>query len=335
MEPVRNQPFRRPYGRRRGFAILSLIIAPACFAGCTSPGASAGKTATPEAAAPQSRVTLGAGVTYVALPIGANEGVNLLDIDLGAGGRAVITTSNVRLAGGEVVGDSLLPREWLDKRKALGAVNGGYFGRDHSDAKEIIGLLVQGGRVRHTAPLLTGHGSATLSAGQYVRSAFGLSANGTPSIVWAATDPANPQRVLQYDSPTPSGPSDGVPWRIHNAVGCGPMLIHNGAIVVTDRKERLASDGALPRTFLAYDGAPGRPRHLLVGIASAITFADLAQFLTAYFPKAHGTRAEAAMCLDGGASTQMSVRDASGVQSPRDTGVTVPTSIVVTPSNRG
>ncbi|MCW3059566.1 MAG: hypothetical protein JWQ02_1387 [Capsulimonas sp.] len=333
MEPFSNPPLRRLSRRRRGFAVLSL--AAVCLAGCQTSKPEVKTTSPTEASAEHPRVNLTGGVTYAALPIGPTEGVDLLDVDLSSGARVAVAAEGIRRMDGDIVGASILPSEWLERRKAVGAVNGGYFGRDHKDVKEIIGLLVQRGRVRHTAPPLTGHGSATLAAGQYVRSAFGLFSDGTPSIVWAATDPANPQSVLQYDTPTPRRAGDGVPWRIDSAVGCGPMLIHGGQTVVTDRKERLSNEGARPRTFLAYDGAPGHPQHLLIGIASALTFTDLAQFLVDYFPKTHGTRAQAAMCLDGGSSTQMSVRDASGVQSPRDTGVTVPTSIVVTAANPG
>ena len=121
------------------------------------------------------------------------------------------------------------------------------------------------------------------------------------------------------------------PWPVVSAVGCGPTLIQRGCFVVTDRLERLASPGALPRTFVAYDAPRGRPTHFVLGIASSMTFQDLAAFLQTYFPHYDGTRVEAAMCLDGGASTQLSYRSGSMTQSPRFTGVTVPDAVVILP----
>lgn len=118
---------------------------------------------------------------------------------------------------------------------------------------------------------------------------------------------------------------------MRDVVGCGPTLIQQGKSVVTDRLERLASPGPLPRTFVAYDGPAGRPAHFLLGIASGMTYPDLAAFLTDYFARYDGTRAEAAMCLDGGASTQLSYRRRNTVQSPRFTGVTVPDAVVIRP----
>jgi exopolysaccharide biosynthesis protein len=114
-------------------------------------------------------------------------------------------------------------------------------------------------------------------------------------------------------------------------VGCGPTLIQAGKTVVTDRRERLASPGARPRTFVAYDGPPGRPTHFVLGVASALTFPDLAVFLQDYFTRYDATRAEAAMCLDGGASTQLSFRQGNAVQSPLATGVSVPDAVILRP----
>ena len=76
----------------------------------------------------------------------------------------------------------------------------------------------------------------------------------------------------------------------------------------------------------------GRPKHLLVGTASGTDFHALAAFLVGYFPRHDGTRAEAAMCLDGGASTQMTYRANGALQSPRETGVTVPDALVLVPT---
>ncbi len=256
--------------------------------------------------------------------------MDIVDIDLDhANAHLTIQTRGIVLVHGRVVGQAYTPRDWLTRLHGLAAVNGGYFGQeDAQERKEFVGLLVQKGRVRHAAPPLLGHGSATVARGGYVRSAFGLTGDGSPQIAWAATEAGKPQGLRVFSSPMGRR---GAVWRIVNAVGCGPMLISEGKSVVTDYQERLVSPGPVPRTFVAYDSDGGRPRHLLLGMASGTDFHDLAALIAGYFPRYDGTTVEAAMCLDGGASTQMTYRLNGNLQSPRETGVTVPDAIVLLP----
>ena len=275
--------------------------------------------------------TLAPGVVHRAIPTTAGAGIDLIDIDLERSRcRLSLQTQGITLSQGRVVGAAFTPRDWLTRTHGLMAVNGGYFGgEDGAGRKEFVGLLVQKGRVRHAAPPLFGSGSATIRKGAYVRSAFGLKPEGTPSIVWAATAPGRPQSLKSYAGPMRS---ESAPWTVADAVGCGPTLIANGKIVVTQYQERLVSPGPVPRTFVAYDnGAGGRPKHLVVGIASGSDYAALAAFLSRYFPQYDKTQAEAAMCLDGGASTQMTYVVNGETQSPRETGVTVPDALVLLP----
>lgn len=257
-------------------------------------------------------------------------GVDIIDIDLDtARARWTIQTSGITMEEGRVVGQARTPRDWLTRLNGLASVNGGYFGgEDAQGRKEFVGLLVQKGRVRHAAPPLHGQGSATVRRGQYVRSTFGLTKDGKPIIVWAATEPGHPQSLRVYDAPMSR---HGQPWRIVSAVGCGPRLITEGRVAVSDYEERLVSPGPAPRTFVAYDAPNGRPRHLLLGMASGATFQDLAAFLKNYFPQYDQTQAAEAMCVDGGASTQMAYRLNGTLQSPRETGVTVPDALVLLP----
>lgn len=275
--------------------------------------------------------TLASGVLHRAVPLTTDTGIDVIDVDLDrARARWTIGTRGIQMVNGRVVGQAWTPRDWLTRLGGLAAVNGGYFGGEDSQGrKEFVGLLVQKGRVRHAAPLLHGQGSATIRRGQYVRSAFGLTADGEPLIVWAATDVGHPQSLRTFAAPMGRR---GDEWHVANAVGCGPTLISGGRIVTTQYQERLVSPGPRPRTFVAYDAVNGKPRHLLVGMASGADFHALAAFIAGYFPRYDGTQAEAAMCLDGGASTQMTYRMNGVLQSPRETGVTVPNALVLVPS---
>ena len=297
--------------------------------GCAPHSASAPGTAA--SAAPAAAAdTLAPGVLHRAIPTRAGAGIDLVDISLAVSScRLTVQTQGVTRFQGHVVGQAYTPHDWLTRTHGLMAVNGGYFGQeDAAGRKEVVGLLVQRGRVRHAAPPLTGSGSATIHKGQYVRSAFGLLPGGLPSIVWAATAPGNPQAVTAYAGPM------GRPvaaWRAADAVGCGPTLISGGKMVVTQYGERLVSPGPEARTFVAYDGPAGHPKHLVVGIASGADFSELAAFLARYFPRYDHTHAEAAMCLDGGASTQMTYVVGGTALSPRETGMTVPDALVLLP----
>jgi len=273
---------------------------------------------------------LAPGVVHRSIPTSAGAGIDLVDIDLEHSRcRLTLQTQGITLSQGRVVGQAWTPREWLARTHGLLAVNGGYFGgEDGAGRKEFVGLLVQKGRVRHAAPPLAGSGSATIRKGSYVRSAFGLEAGGTPTIAWAATAPGRPQSLKSYSGPMRR---ESAAWGVADAVGCGPTLIANGKIVVTQYQERLVSPGPEPRTFVAYDSVQGRPKHLVVGIASGSSYAALAALLSRYFSRCDGTSAEAAMCLDGGASTQMTYLLNGKSQSPRETGVTVPDALVLLP----
>lgn len=288
------------------------------------PAVTGGRTASGDALAP--------GVVHRAIPLTTGTGIDVIDVDLDrAQARWTIQTRGIQKAQGRVVGQAWTPREWLTRLGGLAAVNGGYFGEyeDAQGRKDFVGLLVQKGRVRQSAPPLHGQGSPTIRRGQYVRSAFGLTADGRPMIVWAATDVGRPQSLHVFEAPMGRR---GAEWRVTQAVGCGPTLIAGGKIVVTQYGERLVSPGPRPRTFVAYDRVDGRPRHLLVGMASGADFHALAAFVAAYFPRYDGTQAEAAMCLDGGASTQMTYRLGGALQSPRETGVTVPDALALLPT---
>jgi len=300
------------------------------LAGC-APHESAVNAAPPRSIT-QAGDQLALGVIHRAIATGPESGIDLIDVDLDrARAHWTIQTRGIRLVNGHVIGQAFTPREWLTRLNGLGAVNGGYFGNyeDENGRKDFVGLLVQGSKVRHAAPPLMGEGSAAIRRGQYIRSAFGLTSSGLPRIDWAATELGRPQALNLYNAPMGKRLTS---WRVAQAVGCGPTLITGGKIMVTDLTERLVSPGPLPRTFVAYDDVGGKPQHLLIGIASSADFPTLGAWIHGYFPHYDGSRAQAAMCLDGGASTQMTYSYQGSLESPRDTGVTVPDALVLLPT---
>lgn len=336
--PIPGEPYRAKRANTR-FASAGLFRLPPASIGVRAGGllffslflpGCAPRTAPTSAvsAATVSTDTLAPGVVHRAIPTHDGAGIDLVDITLARTRcRLSIQTQGITRADGYVVGVAHTPHEWLTRTHGLLAVNGGYFGaEDKLGRKELVGLLVQQGRVRHAAPPLTGSGSATIRRGQYIRSAFGLLPDGTPQITWAATESGAPQSVTAYEGPMSR---QRTAWKVVDAVGCGPTLISGGKIDLTQYQERLVSPGPEARTFVAYDGPSGHPGHLVIGIASGTDFQDLAVFLSRYFPRYDRTRVQAAMCLDGGGSTQMSYLFNGAVESPRETGVTVPDALVL------
>lgn len=271
--------------------------------------------------------TLAKGVTHEAIQTGDSEGVDLIDVAMPNSAVALqVGAEDVASVNGSITAVARTPDDWLSDEHVVAAVNGGYFGADHGDRKEIVGLLVTEGRVRHAAPPIQGSGSANLAPASYVRSAFGIMADGTPRITWAATRPGAPQTLYAYPGPILNGAGRSGrrsrSWHPDMAIGCGPSLIHNGVIDITDRLERLVNPMPCPRTFVAY-GEPGGAQHFVMGIASSMTYRQVAEFLVKYFADHHYGTPWAAMCLDGGASTQMSYRAGGTKTHPRYTGVTV------------
>jgi len=332
------RPFLRPLNRRshtsqrpsRAFHIsFALLFA---LTGCQ--GSLTNRSSSPNDTAQASTTdheTLAKGVTHYGIQTGPATGIDIIAVDLATtNARLSVGAKDIRADGGAIVARAITPTQWV-KGGALAAVNGGYFGEDHDTAKEIVGLLVQNGRVRHAAPALTGRGGNGLAPGHYVRSVFGLMPGGAPRITWAATDIGHAQTIRAYDTPTPANLANGVAWRPLSAIGCGPTLIHNGKSVVTDRSERLVSEGPLPRTFVAYDLVDGHPRHVAFGIANAATFDEITTELQDFFSTYEHTRAWAAMCFDGGSSTQMTYRIGKTISAPRETEVGVTDCLLVVP----
>lgn len=261
-------------------------------------------------------------------------GVQVLDVDLRqASVRPVVVAEGIERRRNNFVGDCRTVREWAERAGALGGLNGGFFGDMYDDRgrrKQIVGLAMVNGEVVAPGGLV----ASTRQRGErFLRAAIGFAADGTPDIAWASGERSGGAR--RYAEPV--NPGSGTRWRVRSAVACGPRLFVRGQRRITVREERLASPGRLMRAFVAYDvDAENKPRHLLLGRADAMEFEDVADFLTAYFQRTHGTRPHDALCLDGGPSAQMVYRDGSGeLRDAEPTGVLVPTAILLLPRRPG
>jgi hypothetical protein len=291
--------------------------------------------------------------------------VSLLDVDLACPGvRVEVAAADAtRRASGCSDGAAHTVADWCRSTGAVAGINGGFFGRDlAAGRKEIVGLMKLDGelyarapryRVRHgasgvgrsaggelgrvaEAPLETESQpteaepptpNAQRPTPYYAHSAFGFGRDGRPKIDWVVSDPRRPSRLLAFDHP--EGLRSGLPWEVQSGVSGGPRLIARSQIRVSDRSERLASHGLLPRTFIGYASQDGAPRHLVLAVATAMTFEDAARFLDRYFRRFHGLPCEEAMGLDGGPSSQLVYREGGVLVEAQSSDVTVPTCLLV------
>ena len=299
---------------RRGSILLALAAALGLIAG------GLGVPRRPASGADTDRIA--PGVSVRRLQRGAAS-VRVVEVDLSAPGvRLGIASADIAVRQGLITGRALTLPDWMQRSGAVAGVNGGFFGRSAGpDHKEIVGLLKHEGRVRVAGPVYRSRPART----PYARCTLGLTAAGRPQIAWVTSRPGRPQTLRAHAAPEISGP--GSAWRVREAVACGPRLVRGGRIEVSARSERLASPGALPRTFLGYGGASDR--YLVLCATGAMEFEDCARFLMEYFRREHGTACSEGMALDGGGSTQAAWRRGARIESGPVPLTTVPTAVLV------
>jgi exopolysaccharide biosynthesis protein len=302
---------------------LALCIgAFAALAGC-APGPSRS-----HGAAPGGPVTVAPGVAYRQDTCDAGAGrcrVWSLDIDLrSAGVRAEVAAGQAAPEGGVVMADSRTVRDWCAQRGALGAINGGFFGVTRAPRKEVIGLLARDGTVLSGGRLVRARGSG---ARWFARSVLSFDRAGLPHIGWCVARRGAAALLTEYEAPT--DPHILRRLRAVSAVACGPRLVAGARPRVCDREERLVSPPSVPRTFVAYDTQHGKPRHLLLAVGSAMTYADASTYAQRHFERVHGTVCAEAMCLDGGGSSQLVYWNGETYEQPYGAPVTVPTAVIV------
>ncbi len=241
-----------------------------------------------------------------------------------------------RKHGGQLAGKAHTVLEWCKLTGSPAGINGGYFGETIGGYRQIEGMLISGGKSygsSHWIKARAGKGPA------FTRCAFAMLPDNRPVIGWAVS--GTPGKILLYPSPVNTG--GGLQLKASSAISCGPRLIADGEIDITDKAERLVSSAPLPRTFLAYDVSGGKPLHFVMGISMTMTYKDVALFLQSYFRKEHHSHCAEAMCLDGGGSSQLVYRnpknngksgeDRTQYVDSRPSLVPVPTAILLKTSN--
>lgn len=255
--------------------------------------------------------------------------VRVIEVDLAAPGvRVEVAAGEIALRSGQVTGRARTLPAWLRATGAVAGINGGFFGTAvGGEYRGIVGLLKREGRVRAAAPVYR----ARPSGRGYARAALGFTRAGRPYVAWVTSRPGDPQQLRRHPEPDQLEPAR--PWHVHQALACGPRLLREGKIEVTDRAERLVSAGPLPRTFVGFGGPGGAaaapPRYLLLCAADGMEFTECARFLREYFPRRGLGACREGMALDGGGSTQAAWRERGAVSADPDPGTAVPTALLV------
>jgi len=267
--------------------------------------------------------TVAAALFLSSLPLLVTGCVDLASADV----QPVVVAAKVERRGNNFIGDAKTVREWADEYGAVGGMNAGFFGDTYDQVgrrKQIVQLAVVDGKT--LAPGARMQSSRTPGE-TYLRSAVGFGED-RPSMTWAT---GNIKNVLRRHDGGPLNQSDGMPWNVKWAVACGPRLFADGRRFITDRDERLVSQGKLARAFVAYDWENGKPRHLVLGRADAMEFTEIATFLTDYFKRVHQSAPRDALCMDGGPSAQVVYKSNGALDDAEATGVLVPTAILLVP----
>ncbi len=263
-----------------------------------------------------------------------------VQLNLAAFNINIVADNPIRRKNGKIFGPARTVSSWCSLRNALAGINGGFFGETDGEYKQIEGPFCQDGKVYNGGAWLQ---SKKHIGEQFVRSIFAVDRNGVPVITWGTVH--SDTRLEVFDNPTIRIPSKTV--SVSSAVGCGPRLIANGLVRITDAEERLVSKSPRARTYVAYDMSTEknkrRPSHFVMGIAMDMTYTDIARFLTRYYRNNYSSVCAEAMCLDGGSSSQLVFRLPHGGLSRRSTKneyldtrpslVSVPTAILLVPKN--
>ncbi|WP_207512716.1 phosphodiester glycosidase family protein [Longitalea luteola] len=212
-------------------------------------------------------------------------------------------------------GNSYTPSEFYNREgKPYIVVNGGYFS---PQTRQNLNLIMREGKiVAYNVPAL----KSLLSDSFYyaTRSAFGISKNRQADVAWVFTDTAKRWPYGFQTHPIIAKGSNPDPsftdlhtieqwnwWKMHTAIGGGPVLVQEGAVFITNKEEQLYAferNDRHPRTAIGYT----RNHRLIIlviqgrspGIAEGATLDEEARILV-------DLGCVEAINLDGGGSSCM------------------------------
>ncbi|MEM6326264.1 MAG: phosphodiester glycosidase family protein [Bacteroidota bacterium] len=198
---------------------------------------------------------------------------------------------------------------FADRREALVALNGGYYGGMQSFSL----VLDDGQAVASNIAALNRNGLVYYPT----RGAFGLLADGQPDVAWiynvagtqTAYDVPNANLNGQTPEPQPSAtfPAGARAWDVQTAIGGGPVLVENGEVRLTWEAEVFFGGSGVDttlsraRTAAGYDG-DGRLLLFAAAENPGLTLRETAEAMRAL-------GAVEAVNLDGGGSTNLIAGD--------------------------
>jgi exopolysaccharide biosynthesis protein len=226
-------------------------------------------------------------------------------------------------------GDCYTPSQFYTKEGSpYIVVNGGYFS---FQTNQNLNVIIRNGKmVAYNIPAL----KSLFSDSFYyaTRSAFGISKKRQPDVAWLFTDTAKRWPYAFQTHPIIAKGSNPDPsftdlrtieqwnwWKMHTAIGGGPVLVQEGAVMITNKEEQLYAfekNDRHPRTAIGYT----RNKRLIIlviqgrapGIAEGATLEEEARMLV-------DLGCVEALNLDGGSSSCMLVKGKETIQ-PADGG---------------
>jgi hypothetical protein len=211
------------------------------------------------------------------------------------------------------------------REPAYVAINGGFFGGNisYSYLAQSSAVLVPNIKV------LNRDVNGTSTPYYPTRGAFGILDNNTPDVAWIySVDASNntysytapsPNRLGETPQPVPTAtfPAGGTVWKPSVGIGGSPVLVQNGAKMVTDAEELIVIDNNARRARTAIGYTADKKVIMLVvegdnaGVSEGATLSELADMMVAL-------GAVEALNLDGGGSSTMVVKGATTIR-PSDT----------------
>jgi len=154
----------------------------------------------------------------------------------------------------------LTPRQFFEKNHMpLLVVNGTFFSFETNQNLNLV--ITEGKAVSYNAPN-RGKGKDSINRYPAYRSAIGITKRRNADVAWTSTDSSAKVKALQapYDRELNDPYDKSIPafrkWKMHTAIGGGPVLLQNGEIKISNDIERKFGGKAIndkhPRTAMGY-----------------------------------------------------------------------------------